>query len=79
MADWNPSDPRVVLVDRKWAAIILLRPHPTGKTRWEAGTGHAEMKHGWHVSTSFESRPMISDEWPEGWLWAFAPGMPDNG
>jgi hypothetical protein len=71
---WKTTDPRSELIDRKYAAIVILRPHPKGRGKLEAGTGHAEMKHGWHVSTSFESRPMVSDDpWDPAWLWTLTP------
>lgn len=74
--EWKNTDPRHDLVGRKWASIIILRPHPQGGPRWDAGTGHVEMKHGWHISTSFEERRMISDEsWDPAWRWTLAPDV----
>ncbi len=79
MADWKASDPRVELIDQNQAVLVLLRPHPNGQTRWEAGTGFAEMKHGWQVLTSFENCPSVSEVWPEGWLWILAPELAGSG
>lgn len=76
MPEWRSTDPRHDLVDRKWARIVILRPHPNGRG-WEAGTGHVEMKHGWHVSTSFAEKPMVGDEaWDAAWLWTEEPERP---
>lgn len=72
MVVWNSSNPLVELVDMKRANIVILRPHQSGVGRWDTGTGHVEMKHGWNIFTTFENRRVL-DEWPEGWLWTLAP------
>lgn len=72
MNEWRSSDPRNDLINRKWASIVILRPHPNGQG-WDAGTGHVEMKHGWHVATSFAEKPMVTDDWDAAWCWTLAP------
>ena len=70
---WHSTDPLHDLVGRKRANIIILRPSLTGH-HYDAGTGYCEMKHGWHVATSFtgeESR--IIDKWDQAWLWCLSP------
>lgn len=74
MREWQSTDPRHELSGRKWARIVILRPNPKG-FGWEAGMGHVEMKHGWHVSTSFAEKPHVGgeDTWDPTWLWIEAP------
>jgi hypothetical protein len=71
--EWRSSDPRNDLVDRKRASIVILRPSLTG--HHDAGTGHCEMKHGWHIS--FTGEPgRILENWDPAWLWVLAPTQP---
>ena len=73
--DWKSGDPRSELVGLKHAAIVILRPHRDGGKRWEAGTAHVEMKHGWYIHTSFDDHSSI-EKWDPDWLWTRAPGRP---
>jgi len=70
---WRTSDPRVALMLRKRAAIVILRPGPTGAL--EAGTGQVEVHQGWSILTSFKDRPLVdeSDKWEPAWQWVIAP------
>lgn len=69
--DWLNTDPRHVLIDRKHAEIVILRPNQDG-AKWTAGTAHVEVKHGWYIRTSFADHRSI-DRWDPDWLWVLAP------
>lgn len=73
---WYSTDPRVELIDRKRADLVLLRPSSSG-FGWEAGMGQAEMKHGWVIFTSFKECGGSVDDWCTDWRWALAP-TPDG-
>lgn len=75
MPNWSPLDPRVVLESRKHASLVVLRPHPSGKLNWQAGTAFSDTDEEWTVLTSFSDRPILDadDAWPEGWMWILAP------
>jgi len=70
--EWKTGDPREALVGRKHASIVILRPNRRGGKSWEAGTAHVEMKHGWHIHTSFDDHTSI-DKWDPDWRWTLAP------
>ena len=75
--EWRNSDPRLDFIDRKRVSIIILRPHHSGG-HFEAGTGQAEMKHGWSILTSFENHSAVleNDSWDPAWFWVQAPEYP---
>lgn len=76
---WANTDPRVALIDRKRALIVVLRPHASGKG-WEAGTAYAEMHQAWCVVTSFDNHRVVceADAWDPLWVWEVGPGHEAN-
>lgn len=76
---WANSDPRLALIDRKRALLVVLRPHLSGDG-WEAGTALAEMHQGWCVITSFENHRVVAegDTWDPLWMWTVGPGHEAN-
>lgn len=74
LPDWSYEDPRVVLMGRKRARIVIVRPSPDGGPA--AGCGFCEMNHGWLISTPFENHETIGaeDDWDPAWCWTLAPG-----
>lgn len=78
--EWRNSDPRIDFIDLKRITIVILRPSAKGNGVLEAGIGHAEMKHGWSVITSFDDgHRMIGedDKWDTAWMWIPAPEKPE--
>jgi hypothetical protein len=73
--EWRNSDPRLDWMDVKRISIVILRPSSEGNGKWEAGTGHCEMKHGWSISTSYDNHSYVGEgeEWDAGWFWVVAP------
>lgn len=68
--NWNKEDPRVVLVNRASANIIILRPALTGYN-FVAGVGSITSEN-WKLLTDFVDYPII-DEWNSDWFWILAP------
>lgn len=70
---WQNTDPRSVLINRGSANIIIVRPPQHGGRTWEAGFGTVEMKHGWFISTSFDTPTSYVETWDPAWKWILAP------
>jgi hypothetical protein len=70
---WRSTDPRKDI--NKRADIVILRPHPGGKERWQSGTAHVDTKEVWSIFVSgFEGHTFIgeSDAWPTDWVWTWS-------
>lgn len=71
---WKKADPRHSNRD-KHSNIIIVRPEPpTDEAR--ACMATVETNHGYHIHTGFQvpyHRVGEGDDWPEGWVWTWAP------
>jgi hypothetical protein len=71
---WRSHSPRADGIQRR-ANLIVLRPNTDFADGWEAGKGEVTPK---DVEVRFTNMLVIfvNNEWPEGWLWAYAPPSP---
>ena len=79
MPEWKNTDPRVELIDRKRASIVVVYQDADGP---KASLAHVETKHSWSV---FVTLPVGDGrhefvgpdiDWDDSWQWTLAPQVP---